>query len=98
MELHYLHKKSNSKNAIPLLLTDGWPGSVQEFLKIIPELAAGKGGIEFDVVCPSIPGYGFSDKPQELGMNSEEVAKLENELMLALGYKNILHRVEIGGQ
>ena len=90
LELHYLHKKSNSKNAIPLLLTHGWPGSVQEFLKIIPELAAGKDGIEFDVVCPSIPGYGFSDKPQELGMNSEEVAKLENELMLALGYEKYI--------
>ena len=86
LELHYLHRKSNSKNAIPLLLTHGWPGSVQEFLKIIPALIQGKDGIEFDVVCPSIPGYGFSDKPTELGMNAEEVAKLENELMLALGY------------
>ena len=87
LELHYLHKKSNSENAIPLLLTHGWPGSVQEFLKIIPLLTQGNEGIEFDVVCPAIPGYGFSDKPKELGMNSEEVAKLEHELMIALGYK-----------
>ena len=87
LELHYLHKKSNSKNAIPLLLTHGWPGSVQEFLKIIPLLTEGRGGLEFDVVCPAIPGYGFSDKPKELGMNAQEVAKLENELMISLGYK-----------
>lgn len=86
LELHYLHKKSGSKNAIPLLLTHGWPGSVQEFLKIMPLLLNGKDGIEFDVVCPAIPGYGFSDKPSEQGMNAQEVAKLENELMLALGY------------
>ena len=86
LDLHYLHQKSNSKNAIPLLLTHGWPGSVQEFLKVIPLLTKGKDGIEFDVVCPAIPGYGFSDKPKEQGMNAEEVAKLENELMLALGY------------
>jgi len=86
LELHYLHKKSGSRNAIPLLLTHGWPGSVQEFLKVIPLLIKGKEGIEFDIVCPAIPGYGFSDKPKELGMNAKEVAKLENELMLALGY------------
>ena len=90
LELHYLHKKSNSKNAIPLLLTHGWPGSVQEFLNIIPLLTEGKEGIEFNVVCPAIPGYGFSDKPTKLGMNSEEVAKLENELMLSLGYKKYI--------
>ena len=90
LELHYLHKTSNSKNAIPLLLTHGWPGSVQEFLKIIPLLTEGREGIEFNVVCPAIPGYGFSDKPTELGMNSEEVAKLENELMLSLGYNKYI--------
>jgi epoxide hydrolase len=90
LELHYLHQTSSSKNAIPLLLTHGWPGSVQEFLKIIPLLTEGREGIEFNVVCPAIPGYGFSDKPTELGMNSEEVAKLENELMLGLGYSKYI--------
>ena len=87
LEIHFLHKKSNSKNAVPLLLTHGWPGSIQEFLKIIPLLTKGRNGIDFDVVCPAIPGYGFSDKPKELGINSKEVAKIEHELMIALGYK-----------
>ena len=73
-----------------MLLTHGWPGSVQEFLKMIPLLINGKDGIEFDVVCPAIPGYGFSDKPTERGMNAQEVAKLENELMLALGYEKYI--------
>ncbi|MDA7699459.1 epoxide hydrolase 1 [bacterium] len=90
LELHYLHKTANSKNAIPLLLTHGWPGSVQEFLNMIPLLTQGREGIEFHVVCPAIPGYGFSDKPKQLGMNSKEVAKLENELMLSLGYSKYI--------
>ena len=90
--------KSGSNNAIPLLLTHGWPGSVQEFLKMMPLLINGKDGIEFDVVCPAIPGYGFSDKPTERGMNAQEVAKLENELMLALGYENILLKEGTGVQ
>ena len=90
IDIHFIHEKGSGKNPRPLLLTHGWPGSVQEFLKIIPLLTKGREGIEFNVVCPAIPGYGFSDKPKELGMNSEEVAKLENELMLSLGYNKYI--------
>ena len=63
--------------------------SVQEFLSIIPILNEGIDGVSFDVVCPSMPGYGFSSKPNDFGMNSQEIAKINHELMLALGYKNI---------
>ena len=90
LKIHFLHSKSDKEGAVPLIMTHGWPGSIQEFLKIIPLLTEGREGIEFNVVCPAIPGYGFSDKPAELGMNSEEVAKLENELMLSLGYNKYI--------
>ena len=86
LELHYLHQKTNLENAIPILLTHGWPGSVQEFLSLMPLLTKGRDGLAFNVVCPAIPGYGFSDKPTKPGMNSKEIAKLEHELMMALGY------------
>jgi hypothetical protein len=60
---------------------------VQEFLSIIPILNEGIDGVSFDVVCPSMPGYGFSSKPNDFGMNSQEIAKINHELMLVLGYK-----------
>ena len=66
LHLHFLHSKSNDPNAIPLIMAHGWPGSVQEFLKIIPLLNHGINGQTFHVVCPSMPGYGFSDKPRAI--------------------------------
>ena len=90
IKLNFLHSKSKKQDAIPLLMTHGWPGSVQEFLKIIPILNNGISGVSFHVVCPSIPGYGFSDKPNKFGMSSEKVAPLFNELMLSLGYKKYI--------
>mgnify|MGYP005695283523 FL=1 len=90
LNIHFLHKKSEDKNAIPILMTHGWPGSVQEFLKVIPILNKGLNGICFDVVCPAMPGYGFSDKPTSFGMDSQEIAKIENELMLELGYNKYI--------
>ena len=57
--IHFIHSKSKSKNSIPILITHGWPGSVQEFFKIIPLLNQYKDGLSFDVICPSMPGYGF---------------------------------------
>ena len=85
LKLHFLHSKSNNKNAIPLMMTHGWPGSVQEFLKIIPELHK-ESNVPIDIICPSLPGFGFSDKPTETGMDSQEIAKLQHELMIGLGY------------
>ena len=90
VDIHFLHSKSKHKNAYPLVMTHGWPGSVQEFLSIIPILNEGIDGVSFDVVCPSMPGYGFSSKPNDFGMNSQEIAKINHELMLALGYKKYI--------
>ena len=90
LDIHFLHSKSKHKNAYPLVMTHGWPGSVQEFLSIIPILNEGIDGVSFDVVCPSMPGYGFSSKPNDFGMNSQEIAKINHELMLALGYKKYI--------
>ena len=86
LDIHFLHAKSNQKNALPLVMTHGWPGSVQEFIKVIP-LIQEQSTRPIDIICPSLPGFGFSDKPKDLGMNSEEIAKIQNELMMALGYK-----------
>jgi len=85
IKLHFLHKPSTNPNAIPLMLTHGWPGSVQEFIKLIPILEKDN-DIDFHIVCPSLVGFGFSDAAKEPGMSSEEIAKLQHELMLELGY------------
>lgn len=85
LKIHFLHSKSNNTKGIPLLLTHGWPGSIQEFLKIIPILQ-NQSPVPLNIVCPSLPGFGFSDKPTKSGMNSEEIAKIQHELMIELGY------------
>jgi pimeloyl-ACP methyl ester carboxylesterase len=88
---HFLHVKSKHENALPILLTHGWPGSVIEFLKVIgpltdPTAHGGRAEDAFHVVIPSLPGYGFSDKPSEPGWNSGRIAKAWAELMRSLGY------------
>ncbi|QXQ08449.1 epoxide hydrolase 1 [Sphingosinicellaceae bacterium] len=70
--IHFLHVKSQNQSALPLIMTHGWPGSVVEFLKVIgpltdPEAHGGKAEDAFHVVTPSLPGYGFSDKPTSRG-------------------------------
>lgn len=90
--LHFIHQTGAGKRSIPLLLVHGWPDSFVRFLKIIPLLtAADTNGLSFDVVIPSIPGFGFSDIPQEPGMNPRKIAGLFNELMTKeLGYKKYM--------
>ena len=66
--IHFIHQKGAGETSIPLLLTHGFPDSFYRFVKLIPLLTAEKDGVSFDVVAPSIPGYGFSDKPREKGM------------------------------
>lgn len=66
--IHFIHEKGAGANSIPLLLTHGFPDSIYRFHKLIPLLTAERDGVSFDVVAPSIPGYGFSEKPQEKGM------------------------------
>ena len=89
--IHFLHVRSPHDDALPLLLTHGWPGSVAEFMKVIdPLVDPTRHGSDvsdaFDVVCPSLPGYGFSDKPAESGWGTGRIAGAWAELMARLGY------------
>ena len=89
--IHFLHVRSPHDDALPLLLTHGWPGSVAEFMKVIdplvdPNRHGGDASDAFDVVCPSLPGYGFSDKPAESGWGTGRIAAAWAELMARLGY------------
>ena len=81
IELHFLHVKGTRQDAPPLLVSHGWPGSVFEFLRLIPLLHN-----DFTVVAPSLPGYGLSFKPGQKRFAIEEIADLYAELMSALGY------------
>jgi epoxide hydrolase len=90
--IHFIHARSPEPAALPLIITHGWPGSVIEFGKVIGPLAdpAAHGGDPadaFHVVCPSLPGYGFSDKPGAPGWGIERIAGAWAELMDRLGYR-----------
>jgi pimeloyl-ACP methyl ester carboxylesterase len=89
--IHFIHARSPHPGAFPLVLTHGWPGSVVEFLKVIgpltdPVAHGGDAADAFDVVCPSLPGYGFSDKPATSGWGVPRIARAWAELMGGLGY------------
>jgi len=91
LDIHFIHVRSKHKNALPLIVTHGWPGSVIEQLKIIapltdPEAHGGSALDAFDVVIPSLPGHGFSGKPSELGWEPVRIARAWNVLMKRLGY------------
>ncbi len=91
ISIHFIHARGKGPAPMPLILTHGWPGSFLEMLRILPLLtdpAASDGdpADSFDVVVPSLPGYGFSDRPSEPGMNIFRVAELWAELMGELGY------------
>ena len=91
LEIHFIHVKSKEKNALPLIITHGWPGSVIEQLKIIdpltnPTAYGASASDAFDVVIPSMPGYGFSGKPTTTGWDVEHMARAWVELMKRLGY------------
>jgi pimeloyl-ACP methyl ester carboxylesterase len=89
--IHFYHVRSKHPDALPLVMTHGWPGSVVEFQKVIAPLAdptahGGDAADAFHVVCPSLPGYGFSDKPSRKGTGVERIADLWSALMIRLGY------------
>ncbi|MCY4214027.1 MAG: epoxide hydrolase [Gammaproteobacteria bacterium] len=91
LKIHFIHHRSPSPEARPLLITHGWPGSVVEFHKVIEPLAdpAAHGGDPadaFHVICPSLPGYGFSGKPAATGWGVEKIASAWDQLMVRLGY------------
>jgi pimeloyl-ACP methyl ester carboxylesterase len=91
VDVHFIHVKSRHENALPLIMTHGWPGSVIELLETVgpltdPAAHGGSAGDAFDLVLPSIPGYGFSAEPAEIGWHSGRVAQAWPELMRRLGY------------
>jgi pimeloyl-ACP methyl ester carboxylesterase len=91
LKVHFLHVRSPHHGALPLIVTHGWPGSVVEFLKVIgpltdPVAHGGDASDAFDVVCPSLPGYGYSEKPSQTGWGVERIAGAWAELMARLGY------------
>lgn len=99
VDIQFIHVRSPNPNAMPLLLTHGWPGSQFEFLKTIgpltdPVAYGGRVEDSFDVIIPSIPGHGFSGKPTELGWGPDRVAKAWDVLIKRLGYT---HYVSQGG-
>lgn len=92
LDIHFIHVRSKHKNALPLIITHGWPGSVIEQLKIIgpltdPTAFGGKAEDAFDVVIPSLPGYGFSGKPTATGWDPQRIARAWAVLMKRLGYQ-----------
>ena len=91
LDIHFIHVRSRNKDALPLIVTHGWPGSIIEQLKIIdlltdPTAHGGGAWDAFDVVIPSLPGYGFSGKPTTTGWDPERVARAWAVLMQRLGY------------
>jgi len=99
VDIHFIHAKSSQPGALPLIVSHGWPGSVFEQIKLIGPLTeptdfGGRTDDAFDVVIPSLPGYGFSGHPTELGWGSERIARAWHILMTRLGYA---HYVAQGG-
>lgn len=88
LDIHFLHVRSEREDALPLIITHGWPGSVIEFMGVIDELAnpSDADAQAFHVVAPSLPGYGFSAKPQAAGWGVEKIGEAWAELMKRLGY------------
>ena len=91
LDIHFIHAKSRHPNALPLIISHGWPGSVFEQIKLIgpltnPTAFGGTPEDAFDVVIPSLPGYGFSARPKEAGWGSERIGRALDLLMKRLGY------------
>ena len=91
VDVHFIHVRSDHAGALPLIITHGWPGSVIELLGVIGPLAdpaahGGAAGDAFDLVIPSLPGYGFSAEPAEVGWDPGRIARAWAELMRRLGY------------
>jgi pimeloyl-ACP methyl ester carboxylesterase len=92
LDIHFIHQPSPHADAFPLVITHGWPGSIVEFHKVIepltdPTAYGGRAEDAFHVVCPSLPGYGFSGKPATTGWGVNKVAEVWETLMVRLGYE-----------
>ena len=95
LDIHFIHVKSALKNALPLVITHGWPGSVMEMLNVVgpltdPPAHGGSSKDAFDLVIPSMPGYGFSGKPTTTGWDPDHIARAWVVLMKRLGYKRFV--------
>jgi epoxide hydrolase len=95
LDLHFMHVRSPHEDALPLVITHGWPGSVAEFQDVIDHLTdptshGGDSADAFHVVCPSLPGFGFSGKPERAGWGLERIADAWSVLMVRLGYDRFL--------
>jgi len=91
VDIHFIHVRSKNPGALPMVVTHGWPGSIIEQLKIIdpltnPTAHGGSASDAFDIVIPSMPGYGFSGKPTTVGWNPAHIARAWTVLMRRLGY------------
>src|SRR6185295_9617911 len=91
LDIHFIHVRSKEKNALPVIITHGWPGSIIELLKVIdpltnPTARGGSASDAFDVLIPTMPGYGFSGKPTTTGWGAERIARANVALMKRLGY------------
>ena len=92
LDIHFIHVRSQHQDALPLIMTHGWPGSFLEFMKVIgplsdPESHGARAEDAFDLVVPSMPGFGFSARPQATGWNPERIAGAWEELMRRVGYE-----------
>ncbi len=87
--IQFVHLRASAGNGVPIVLTHGWPSSFIEYIPVA-ELLAARG---YDIVVPSLPGYGFSERPQEIGVNYRAVAGMWHDLMGRLGY----NRYGVGG-
>lgn len=95
MRVHFLHVRGRGVAPLPIIVTHGWPGSFLEMLRLVPRLAdpssfGGDPNDAFDVVVPSLPGYGFSDRPNQMGVNTFQIAGIWAKLMQELGYSKFL--------
>jgi epoxide hydrolase len=91
LEIYFIHQRSKNPAAMPLLLLNGWPSSIEEYMKVVgpltdPVAYGGRADDSFNVVIPSMPGFGFSGKPRERGYNPERIAAIWVKLMARLGY------------
>jgi pimeloyl-ACP methyl ester carboxylesterase len=104
LDIHFIHVASRHENALPLVMTHGWPGSIIELLETIgpltdPTAHGGRAEDAFHLVLPSIPGYGFSDEPTELGWGPIRIGRAWHELMLRLGYRQyVAQGGDVGSQ
>jgi pimeloyl-ACP methyl ester carboxylesterase len=97
LDIHFIHVRSRHANALPLIVTHGWPGSVIEQLNIIdpltnPTAHGGSASDAFHVVIPSLPGYGFSARPKTTGWNGDRIGRAWDTLMKRLGYSRYVHQ------